>query len=93
MGKSLLRLCSPQAVHDHVLKVCPEVSAETSRVTRKTLVPAMLCPPGIPCARRHDVGGAQPPGVPAIQSGLPSPLKGRKELPETLRAQTGERLE
>ncbi len=34
-----------------------------------------------------------PPGVPAVQIGLPGPLEGRKELLEPLRAQAGERLE
>ena len=40
-----------------------------------------LCPP------------PHPPGVPAVQIGLPGPLEGRKELLEPLRAQAGERLE
>ena len=34
-----------------------------------------------------------PPGVPAVQIGLPGPLEGRKELLEPLRAQAGERLD
>ena len=33
------------------------------------------------------------PGVSAVHVGLPSPLEGRKELLEPLRAQAGERLE